>query len=97
MLAERRWEMSTLSHPPGKALDRRWTELVFVREMWASCAIAAMWIAVAIVSVWGGDFVSSNGAGTNSTTFPSGIVVAALATVGTWAVAKYGLRENRRE
>lgn len=89
--------MSTLSHPPGQALDRHWTELVFVREMWVACAIAAMWIAVAVAAVWGDDFVSSNGVGTNSTTIPSGIVVAALATVGTWAVAKHGLRQGRAE
>jgi hypothetical protein len=59
--------------------------------MWASLAISAMWIAVAVSAVWGTDSVSVNGGGTNSTTIPSGIVVALFATIGTWAVAKHGL------
>jgi hypothetical protein len=58
--------------------------------MWASLAILAMWIAVAVATIWGPDFVSSDGAGTNSTTIPSGVAIAMFATIGTWFVAKYG-------
>jgi Mg/Co/Ni transporter MgtE len=68
---------------------RKWSDLI-VREAWASLAITAMWAVVAISAVWGPDFVSTNGAGTNSTTIPSGVAVAVFATIGTWVVAKYG-------
>lgn len=83
--------MSTLSHgSAGRVpVGRKWSDLI-VREAWASLAITAMWAVVAISAIWGPDFVSSNGAGTNSTTIPSGIAVALFATIGTWVVAKYG-------
>ena len=84
--------MSTLSHPPARAArGQDLLDLLHVREMWASLAITAMWIAVACSAVWGPDFVSTTGSGTNTTTIPSGIVVALFASIGTWAVAKYGL------
>lgn len=88
--------MSTISHPPtGVASDApHWTQRVLVTEMWASLAIFAMWIAVAIATVWGPDFVSSDGAGTNSTTIPSGVAIALFATIGTWFVAKYGFGQR---
>ena len=83
--------MSTVSHPPARSTsEHSWFELLHVREMWASLAIAAMWIAVACSAAWGPDFVSTTGSGTNSTTIPSGIAVALFASIGTWAVAKYG-------
>jgi hypothetical protein len=93
---ERRWEMSTISHPPARAVpERHWSTRLLVTEVWASLAIVAMWIAVAVTAVWGADFVSSSGVGGSTTTIPSGIAVAVFASVGTWAVAKYGLAHNR--
>jgi hypothetical protein len=90
--------MSTLSHPPAQSTsEHSWFELLHVREMWASLAIAAMWIAVACSAVWGPDFVSTSGGGTNSTTIPSGIAVALFASIGTWAVAKYGFCIQRKD
>ena len=89
--------MSTLSHPPAQSTsEHSWFELLHVREMWASLAIAAMWIAVACSAAWGPDFVSTSHGGTNSTTIPSGIAVALFASIGTWAVAKYGLGHQRK-
>ena len=84
--------MSSLSHRPAEStLEHSWFELLHVREIWASLAITAMWIAVACSAAWGPDFVSTTGSGTNTTTIPSGIVVALFASIGTWAVAKHGL------
>jgi hypothetical protein len=87
--------MSTVSHPSGVAPEQRsWSDRLLVREMWASLAITAMWIVVAVTAVWGPDFVSTSSAGTNSTTIPSGIAIAVFAMIGTWFVAKYGLRRR---
>ena len=59
--------MSSVSHPSAQPTpERSWFELLHVREMWASLAIAAMWIAVACSAAWGPDFVSTTGGGTNS-------------------------------
>ena len=87
--------MSTISPPAQSTPEHRWFEVLHVREMWASLAITAMWIAVACSAAWGPDFVSTTGSGTNSTTIPSGIAVALFASIGTWAVAKYGLGPQR--
>ena len=90
--------MSAISQPPAGAVQANgWASLILVRELWASLAIAAMWIAVAVSAVWGPNFVSTSGAGSSSTTIPSGIAVALFASVGTWAVAKYAFGRAREE
>jgi hypothetical protein len=85
--------MSSVSHEPiASATEKgQWSVRLLVAETWASVAIAAMWVAVAVTAVWGPDFVSNSGPGGSTTTIPSGIAVAFFASIGTWAVAKYGL------
>jgi hypothetical protein len=84
--------MSTISEKATPARERStWTQALAL-DVWASIAIAVMWIAVAVSAVWGPNFVSSNGAGTNSTTIPSAVFVAGFAALGSWAVAKYAFR-----
>ena len=87
--------MSTASDTPVPVRAHGRTSLTLVREVWASLAVAAMWIAVAVSAVWGPDFVSTAGSGSSATTIPSGVAVALFASIGTWAVAKYGF--NRQE
>ncbi len=90
--------MSTVSHPPARPIDRHgWASLFLLREMWGSLAITMMWVAVAISAVWGPDFVSTNGAGAQSTTIPSGVAVALFAFLGSWAVAKYAFGDRRTD
>jgi uncharacterized membrane protein len=90
--------MSTVSHPSRTVPERRaWARQFLVTEMWASVAIVAMWLAVAVTAAWGRDFFSTEGGGTNTTTIPSAIVVALFASIGTWAVAKYGFGHRRKE
>ena len=87
--------MSTVSHRPTDAIaERNWTSLLRLKEMWGSLAITAMWVAVSVSAVWAPAFVSTNGAGTQSTTIPSGIVVALFAFLGSWAVAKYAFGDR---
>jgi hypothetical protein len=49
-----------------------------------------MWLAVLFAAMFAPDIVSSSNDG-NSTTIPSGVVVALFAVIGTRVVAKYGL------
>jgi hypothetical protein len=98
LLGGRRYVMSTLSHPPARSIEQgTGVSLLLLREMWASLAILAMWVAVAVSAVWGPDFVSTNGAGTQSTTIPSGVAVALFAFLGSWAVAKYAFGHRQHD
>jgi hypothetical protein len=52
-----------------------------------------MWVSVTLVALFGPDIVSETPGGTSSHV-PSAIAIALCATIGTWAVAKYGLRRD---
>jgi hypothetical protein len=90
--------MSTMSHEPSRVAHERprWSSLWLVREMWASLAITAMWIAVFITAISGPDarFSSVDG---SSSTIPTAVFVTVFAFLGTWVVARYGLRQQRME
>jgi hypothetical protein len=91
--------MTTLSHEPSGVVQepQGWSARLLVKEMWASIAIVAMWIAVAVSAAWGADFVASSSGGSDRTTIPVGIAVALFASIGTWAVAKYGFGDRRND
>ena len=59
-------------------------------------AITAMWVAVFITAIWGPDarFNSNDG---NSSTIPTAVFVTVFAFLGTWVVARYGFRQQRKE
>ena len=88
--------MSTLSHEPSRGADERWWSLRLIPEVWASLAITAMWIAVFVTAIWGPDaqFHSVDG---SSSTIPSAVFVTVFAFLGTWVVAKYGFRQQRKD
>ena len=82
---------------PAASSDRRaWARRVQVPEMWASPAIVAVWLTVLFDALFGPDFVSSNGAGTNTTTIPSAVIIALFAYLATRVIARYGF-DRRRE
>ncbi len=86
--------MSTHLHSPsGVVPESGWAWLV-VREVWVSLAITAMWVAVAVTAIWGPNLVTTSSGGSDSATIPSGIIVALFASIGSWAVAKYGFRRG---
>jgi hypothetical protein len=90
--------MSTMSHEPSRVAQERsrWSSLRLISEMWASLAITAMWVAVFITAIWGPDarFNSVDGSGS---TIPTAVFVTVFAFLGTWVVAKYGFRQQRKD
>lgn len=86
--------MTTVSHEPelGRRERPQWAEFLRIRELWASLAITTMWLAVLFASVFGPDFVSTNGSGAQTTTIPSGILVAVFAFFATASLAKHAFR-----
>jgi hypothetical protein len=90
-------EMSTMSHEPAQVVHQRprWS-LSLIPEMWASLAISVMWIAVFVTAIWGPDatFTSNDG---SSSTIPTAVFVTVFAFLGSWIVAKYGFRQQRKD
>ena len=88
--------MTSVSHEPAAYPRERpqWAEFLRIREMWASLAISMVWLAVIFDAVYGPNFVSTNGAGTQSTTIPSGVFVAFFAFLATASIAKHALRHD---
>ena len=89
--------MTSVSHAPTARRQERpqWAEFLRIRDMWASLAISMTWLAVLVDAVYGPDFVSTNGAGTQSTTIPSAIFVAFFAFLATASIAKHALRQDK--
>jgi hypothetical protein len=67
---------------------------LLMRELWPSLAISVMWVAVLLVSLFGPSIETSNGAGTNTSSVPSGVAVGLFAFLASWAVARYAFRRN---
>jgi hypothetical protein len=83
--------MTSMSHEPAAPASwPTWRVVLSIREMWASLAIAVVWLSVLFTAVWGPNIVSSTGAGTNTSTVPSAVVVALFAFFATWVIAKHG-------
>jgi hypothetical protein len=85
--------MSVIPH--GSSVDTRFAWLR-ITEMWASLAITVMWLAVLFDAMFGPNITSTTPGGTSSSV-PSAVALALFATIGTWAVARYGLRERERD
>jgi hypothetical protein len=88
--------MSTMSHDSPRAVQERPRWSLRLPEMWASLAITAMWIAVFVTAIWGSDasFTSNDG---SSSTIPTAVFVTVFAFLGTWVVARYSFRQERKE
>jgi hypothetical protein len=89
--------MTTMSHEPSALVERRRWSGLLVREMWASLAIIVMWLAVLFDAIFGPAIVTSNGAGTNTSSVPSAVAVALFAFLGTWVVARQGFRREQEQ
>ena len=90
--------MTTISHEPARAVEpeQSWSLQLLVPEMWAFLAIMVMWLAVLFDAIWGPSLQTFTVAG-DHTTIPSAIFVALFAFLGTWVVARYGFRRDRKD
>jgi hypothetical protein len=64
-------------------------------DVWPSAAIGVMWAVVLLDALFGPDIVTNNGAGTNTSTVPSAVVIALFVFFATWVVARYAFRRDR--
>jgi hypothetical protein len=55
-----------------------------------------MWLALLFDAIFGPDIVNKS-AGGDSSTVPSAVAVALFAFLGTWVVARFGFRPDRKE
>jgi hypothetical protein len=86
--------MTVVSHEPSRVeqeQDFPWSQFL-VRELWASLAISIIWLAVLFDALFGPNIVTTS-AGGGSSSVPSAVVVALFASLATWPVARYGLRQ----
>lgn len=88
--------MSTMTHGPQLARDKRRWSVTLVPELWPSLAILVIWLAVLFIALWGPD-ISNTTAGGDHSTVPSVIPVAFLAFFATWVVAKFGFRHSSKD
>jgi hypothetical protein len=88
--------MTSVADKPAGARSRDLRSgLLLTPELLGATAIAFMWLAVLFASIYGGDFVSVNGGGTQSTTtIPSGVFVAFFACLASVAVARRAFRRD---
>jgi len=84
--------MSVIPHEPAVGSRFAWLQIT---EMWASLAIMVIWLAVLFDAIFGPNIVSSTPGGTSSSV-PSAVAVALFATIATWSVARYGLRQHKQ-
>jgi hypothetical protein len=95
------FEMTTIPHEPHGVVhesESRSARLV-VRELWVSLAIVVIWLAVLFDAIYGPNIVSITGSGGSGTqtTLPSAVVVSFFAFLATWAVARHGFDQGRKE
>lgn len=90
--------MSTMTHEPSPGVPERlrWSSLRLVPEMWASLSITSMWVAVFVTAIWGPN-ATFNSVDGSSSTVPTAVFVTLFAFLGTWVVAKFGFRQQRKE
>jgi hypothetical protein len=86
---------TTMDRPEVAERKNERRAVLALPELWGAVAIASMWLAVLFVGIYGGDFTSVN-AGTQTTTFPSAVLVAVFACIGTVVVARRAFRRDGR-
>jgi len=63
--------------------------------VWPSLAIGMIWLVVGLDALFGPDIVTSNAAGTNTSSTPSAVVLALFAFLTSWVVARYAFKPSK--
>lgn len=89
--------MTSAAHEPMGTLAPPASSERRVRDaaIWPSMAIGMTWLVVGLDALFGPDIVTSNGAGTNTSSTPSAVVLSLFAFLTSWVVARYAFRQSK--
>jgi hypothetical protein len=88
--------MTSAAHEPMKPLAApASTRRSWDAGVWPSLAIGMIWLVVGLDALFGPDIVTSNAAGTNTSSTPSAVVLALFAFLTSWVVARYAFRQPK--
>jgi hypothetical protein len=89
--------MTSAAHEPmssvsGPAMSRR---RAIDAGAWPSLAIGVIWLVVGVDALFGPAIVTSNAAGTNTSSTPSAVVLSLFAFLTSWVLARYAFRKPK--
>jgi hypothetical protein len=88
--------MTSAAHEPMKPLAApASTRRSWDAGVWPSLAIGMIWLVVGLDALFGPDIVTSNAAGTNTSSTPSAVVLALFAFLTSWVVARYAFKPSK--
>ena len=88
--------MTSAAHEPMKPLAApASTRRSWDAGVWPSLAIGMIWLVVGLDALFGPDIVTSNAAGTNTSSTPSAVVLALFAFLTSWVVARYAFKQSK--
>jgi hypothetical protein len=89
--------MTSAAHEPTTSFSTPASSERRARDpgVWPSIAIGLIWLVVGLDALFGPDIVTSNGAGTNTSSTPSAVVLALSAFLTSWVVARYAFRQPK--
>ena len=88
--------MTSAAHEPMKPLSApASTRRSWDAGVWPSLAIGMIWLVVGLDALFGPDIVTSNAAGTNTSSTPSAVVLALFAFLTSWVVARYAFKPSK--
>ena len=88
--------MTSAAHEPMKPLAApASTRRSWDAGVWPSLAIGMIWLVVGFDALFGPDIVTSNAAGTSTSSTPSSVVLALFAFLTSWVVARYAFKPSK--
>ena len=87
--------MTSAAHEPMTPITAPATPARALRDvhLWPSLAIGLIWMVVGLDALFGPDIVTSNAAGTNTSSTPSAVVLSLFAFLTSWVVARYAFKQ----
>jgi len=89
--------MTSAAHEPMTSFEAQASSQRRTRDpaVWPSVAIGVIWLVVGLDALFGPDIVTSNAAGTHTSSTPSAVVLALFAFLTSWVVARYAFRQPK--